>query len=428
VTDAIKYVDCQSYNNSNGFSCNLDDVAGTARFWYVNCISRSNGAGWIIYEGPTAYVYNCLTTDNTWGIYTDAPSAFKNRRTVVTVKNTIFYQNARPSSAASYPWDLWTHRTGTLTLASDYNDFEQGSQSTCISWDGGETWDPYYYNSTSAPGSTSRTWYKNHGQDAHSLCSVDGEYANFLNASANDFHLTSSSSLIGKGTVITDPAVPELQEDADGVARPASGAWDIGPYQYASSGCSFTLSSSSASFTASSATGSVSVTASASGCAWTAASNASWITVTGGASGTGSGTVTYSVAANTGSARTGTMTIAGATFTVSQASAASPRIAVTPRSINFGSVKRGRTSSSRVTVTNSGAATLNVGSVTMSGTNANLFSETNTCASVAAGRSCAITVTFAPTGTTGSKSATMTITSNDPKTPTVGVSLSGRAK
>jgi hypothetical protein len=52
-------------------------------------------------------------------------------------------------------------------------------------------------------------------------------------------------------------------------------------------------------------------------CNWTAVSNVSWITITSGASGTGSGTVTYSVASTT-SSRTGTMTIAGLTFTVKQ--------------------------------------------------------------------------------------------------------------
>jgi hypothetical protein len=54
-------------------------------------------------------------------------------------------------------------------------------------------------------------------------------------------------------------------------------------------------------------------------CAWTASSNDSWITVTSGARGTGTGAVAYSVAANTGGARSGTITIAGQTFTVSQA-------------------------------------------------------------------------------------------------------------
>jgi len=49
-------------------------------------------------------------------------------------------------------------------------------------------------------------------------------------------------------------------------------------------------------------------------------SNASWITITGGASGNGVGTVGYSVAAYTGRPRNrnGTMTIAGQTFAVKQ--------------------------------------------------------------------------------------------------------------
>jgi hypothetical protein len=55
------------------------------------------------------------------------------------------------------------------------------------------------------------------------------------------------------------------------------------------------------------------------GCAWTAKSNVAWITITAGASGSGSGAVSYSVAANTSTAsRTGTITAAGKTFTVTQ--------------------------------------------------------------------------------------------------------------
>jgi hypothetical protein len=66
--------------------------------------------------------------------------------------------------------------------------------------------------------------------------------------------------------------------------------------------------------------GSSSVTVSAGGsCAWSATSNASFITITSGAGATGGGTVMFSVAANgTGSARSGTLTIAGQTVTVSQ--------------------------------------------------------------------------------------------------------------
>jgi hypothetical protein len=57
------------------------------------------------------------------------------------------------------------------------------------------------------------------------------------------------------------------------------------------------------------------------GCDWTAAvnNNSSWIKIIAGSSGTGNGTVSYSVAANTGKEpRIGTMTIGGKTFTVMQ--------------------------------------------------------------------------------------------------------------
>src|SRR6185436_4581549 len=63
--------------------------------------------------------------------------------------------------------------------------------------------------------------------------------------------------------------------------------------------CAPTISPTSSNLATSAATtGSVTVTA-GTGCTWTAASNVGWITVTAGASGTGNGTVSYSVSANT---------------------------------------------------------------------------------------------------------------------------------
>lgn len=63
--------------------------------------------------------------------------------------------------------------------------------------------------------------------------------------------------------------------------------------------------------------GTVSVTT-GSGCAWSAVSNNEWIALNTGASGNGGGAVTYSISANSGAARTGTITIAGNTFIVNQ--------------------------------------------------------------------------------------------------------------
>ena len=73
------------------------------------------------------------------------------------------------------------------------------------------------------------------------------------------------------------------------------------------------------------------------GCTWTAMSNAPWLTVTVGASGNGSGNVAFTIGANTGPARMGTLTIAGQTFTVSQASGCTYSLSSTSQSFpNFG--------------------------------------------------------------------------------------------
>ncbi len=94
------------------------------------------------------------------------------------------------------------------------------------------------------------------------------------------------------------------------------GYWTI---RYTGSSCSYSITPPSQSLSRTAGSGSVTVTTQ-SGCAWTAASNAGWITVSSGATGTGNGTVNYSVTQNTGAkSRTGTLTIAGKTFNVTQA-------------------------------------------------------------------------------------------------------------
>jgi hypothetical protein len=90
----------------------------------------------------------------------------------------------------------------------------------------------------------------------------------------------------------------------------------------AAAGCSFALSPAAAQTSAAGGPGSVAVSASASSCPWTAARNVSWINLTSGSSGTGNGTVVYTVEPNTAAtSRAGTLTIAGLTFTVTQAGA-----------------------------------------------------------------------------------------------------------
>jgi hypothetical protein len=87
--------------------------------------------------------------------------------------------------------------------------------------------------------------------------------------------------------------------------------------------CSYSIAPTSQNVDANANTSTVAVTTTA-GCAWTAVSGAPWLTVTTGASGTGNGSVGVSIAANTGAARSGTVTIAGQTFTVNQAAFVAP--------------------------------------------------------------------------------------------------------
>ena len=80
---------------------------------------------------------------------------------------------------------------------------------------------------------------------------------------------------------------------------------------------SFTISPSNAFHPSSGGDGAINVTA-PNGCGWTASTNASWITIKSGAAGTGSGSVSYQVAANAGSERSAGITVGGQTFTVKQ--------------------------------------------------------------------------------------------------------------
>ncbi len=155
--------------------------------------------------------------------------------------------------------------------------------------------------------------------------------------------VTGGASGVGSGTV-------SYSVMANPSASPRTGTITIAGQTHtvnqAAASCSFMITPTEASYESSGGSGMVTVSAGA-GCNWTATSNASWITVTGGASGSGNGAVNYSVAANTTSSlRSGAIIIAGQTFTVSQAGA-SCITGITPQSRSVGSTG----ASATVTVT-----------------------------------------------------------------------------
>ncbi len=281
-------------------------------------------------------------------------------------------------------------------------------------------------------------------------------------------------------------------------------------------GCTFAFSPSSVSVAAAAASGSTSVSA-ATGCAWNAISNApSWLSVGAGSATSGTGTLNYAAAANTGPARSGTIAVGGVNFNVSQASGctytlssssasfpasggsgsvnlttgtgctwtasssatlgsqsrrqtaavrnsdlcrhgqhqhldaerqpvhrrrdlrgdrsggaatapvAAPVATLSATTVSFGTQKINTTSAAKsVTLTNTGGGTLTIGSLSAGGSHPGDFSRSGTCAvntALAAGQSCTVVHTFTPSAA-NSRSATLTVGT---AAGTVKLGLSGR--
>lgn len=159
--------------------------------------------------------------------------------------------------------------------------------------------------------------------------------------------------------------------------------------------CAPTISPASQSFSSAGGSGSVNV-ATGAGCTWTAASNVSWLSVSAGAAGAGNGGVTFAVAATTATTqRTGTLTIAGRTFTVTQSGVACA-FSISPTSQTFGAA--GGSGSVAVTTTAGCAwtATSGAGWVTVAGGASGTGSGT-------------VSFSAAANTTTAARSATLTI-------------------
>jgi hypothetical protein len=120
-----------------------------------------------------------------------------------------------------------------------------------------------------------------------------------------------------------------VQYNGDAAARTAIINVSGQIFNISQSGFNTPYVSAPSSFTALGGTGSVTVTA-PTNTSWTAASNVSWILITQGTGGTGTGYVYFSVSPNSGSTRTGTMTIAGQTVTVVQNGATTQGLSYKP--------------------------------------------------------------------------------------------------
>jgi hypothetical protein len=129
--------------------------------------------------------------------------------------------------------------------------------------------------------------------------------------------VTAGASGTGPGSVSVDVAA-----NTDTISRTGTvlaAGWNFTVLQSASASvCAFTVSPTSVTVPAAGGTASIAVSTT-DGCAWTATSPVLWAVVSSGASGSGPGTVTLTIARNTNFAiRSATLTIAGSTVTLTQ--------------------------------------------------------------------------------------------------------------
>jgi hypothetical protein len=155
--------------------------------------------------------------------------------------------------------------------------------------------------------------------------------ANFLSTSVVQWNGASRpTTYVNSGTLqasisaadIATPTTARITVYTPPPGGGTSGGLDLAVYRP----CTYTIDPTSRSHGPGAETGTVTITTQA-GCGWLATSGAAWVVITSGSSGSGSGTVSYTVAANSApQSRVATLVIAGQEFAVLQAASAVPVI------------------------------------------------------------------------------------------------------
>ncbi len=145
-------------------------------------------------------------------------------------------------------------------------------------------------------------------------------YLTYLGGSGNDYALGIGLSSSGNAFVTgaaQSPDFPSTKSAFQAATGATRSTAFVASIESKTTSCSENASPTSAFFYASGGSANFSITA-PSGCSWTPKASATWITL-GTYGGPGTGTLAFSAAANTGKARTGSVTVGGTTVSVSQA-------------------------------------------------------------------------------------------------------------
>jgi hypothetical protein len=213
---------CTGGNAGSGSSCYIFNNLFVQQPVYANLkghgvmLNLSLGATYNI--GPF-YLYN-----NTFINYSIPLDPWGDGVVGVTVENNLMSEGTT-SANYFYDKDYGSNSLTTVITASDYNSFYGGRASGSFNSIGSDTW-CWPQNGGPPSGCTGNTPWVHTGFDTHSVS------ANPLLTASNT--LGAGSPDIKAGTNLTSLCgrIPPLCYDAAGVARPATGAWDIGAYQH----------------------------------------------------------------------------------------------------------------------------------------------------------------------------------------------------
>lgn len=305
----------------------------------------TNGSPWLTLTG------NGTGTGNGAVAFTVAANSGPARNATITVNGQVF--TVTQTSGCNY--SISPTGANNVSAAGVTGSFSLMTSNNACLWAASSNvpWITVTNQTGSGSGTINYTVAANTGPMRNGTITVNGEIFNVTQASGCSYALSSPGANFGAaaaggnfnvtaGTGCTwtatssaswvtinsgasgngNGAVLFMVQANTGPSRTATITVDTKTYTITQAeGCTYTLSATSANnVAAAGAVINVTVTASNNTCSWTTTANVPWITINSGSPGTGSGTVQFTVAANTGPARTGTLTIAGTTYTVNQAS------------------------------------------------------------------------------------------------------------
>ena len=274
-----------------GQTATINQAAAACTF----TLSGTN-ANFLVAGGSSNVTVTANGTNCAWTAVSNSAFITITAGTNTTGSGAVAYSVAANSNTLS--------RSGTMTIAGQTFTVTQAATACSV-----------------APATTNAT-FTAAGGSSNVVVTANGTNCTWTAVSNNPFIIiTAGTNGVGNGTVTYTVAVnSNTVVSLSGTMTIAGETFTV--TQPAAS-CNAAPATTNATFIAAGGSSNVVVTANGTNCTWTAASNSAFITITAGTNGTGSGTVSYSVTANTNTiGRSGTMTVAGQTFTVTQVAAA----------------------------------------------------------------------------------------------------------